>query len=117
MQLVFGPLLDIVQSNILERTKNTLIIKDALLPGEEKRRDINIPLDNHGRLLINWQHEKETVEDNFYGFNFEHIYSINLLDEIEKNIYTNLFIPSEQLILFDKDGSALNINIEASKLL
>lgn len=117
MQLVFGPLLDIVQSNILERTKNTLTIKDALLPGEEKRRDINIPLDNHGRLLINWQHEKETVEDNFYGFNFEHIYSINLLDEIEKNIYTNLFIPSEQLILFDKDGSALNINIEASKLI
>lgn len=53
-QLVFAPLLDILQTNTLIRTSRTLIIKQALLPGENLRRDIVIPLDGNGRMLINW---------------------------------------------------------------
>lgn len=116
-QLVFAPILKIVDSNILVRTKNRLIVKDALLPGASERKDIVIPLDNHGRMLINWQHENEPEEGSFYGFKAEHIYSINQLDLIEANIYNVLKILQAEYNLFDEDGYLLEYGIKAADLI
>ena len=53
-QLVFAPLLDVLQTHTLIRTPRALIVKQALFPGENVRRDISVPLDSNGRMLINW---------------------------------------------------------------
>ena len=53
-QLVFAPLLDVLQTHTIIRTPRALIVKQALFPGENVRRDISVPLDGNGRMLINW---------------------------------------------------------------
>ena len=46
-QLTFGPLMDILDIRDFERTKNSLILKNALFPGDTERADVTIPLDEH----------------------------------------------------------------------
>lgn len=116
-QLVFAPVLNILDVNELERTKNALTLKNALFPGETQRRDVKIPLDYNGQMLINWQHETDSEPDKFYGINSEHIYTINQLDFIEENIYNNLLLMQLQYVLIDKDGYPLDYVVECGKLI
>lgn len=116
-QLVFSPLLKILDTNDIERKKNLLIVKNALFPGESSRRDFTIPLDNHGQMLINWQHETKSDENHFYGLNFEHVYSINQLDLIEENIFKNLSLMQMDFILIDDDGNPMDYVIEGANLI
>ncbi len=56
-QLVFAPILDILSPQSLVRGGNSLVLKGALDPNNPEsgvRRDLVIPLDEDGRLLINW---------------------------------------------------------------
>ncbi|MGI5173008.1 adenylate/guanylate cyclase domain-containing protein [Treponema sp. OMZ 840] len=84
-QLVFAPLLTMLQTDSLVRTKNALILKDALFPGENQRKDIRIPLDSNGRMLINW------IPDTFRNsFKNESVFFLYDLDKKEQTIVSIL---------------------------
>ncbi|MCR4789610.1 MAG: adenylate/guanylate cyclase domain-containing protein [Treponemataceae bacterium] len=84
-QLSFAPLLDYLDTKTLIRKGKSIIVKDALFPGEEERRDIKIPLDEHGRMLINWLPQK--FLDSFKN---DSIYWVIYLDDIEASLVSNL---------------------------
>ena len=118
-QLTFGPLMDILGIRDFERTKNALILKNAVFPGETTPVDVKIPLDEHGKMLINWQHEevRDTVLDKQFGCNFVSVTQIRQLDDLEKNIFNNLRVllgqddDSEEIndlpVIFDNEGYPL----------
>ncbi|NLM00457.1 MAG: adenylate/guanylate cyclase domain-containing protein [Treponema sp.] len=84
-QLIFAPMLDMFDAGEIIRTKNRLIVKDALFPGETKRRDIRIPLDEHGRMLINW------VSTSYIdSFKYESVFFLKDIDEIEEHLIEKL---------------------------
>ena len=66
LQLGFSPLCDKLDVQSIEVKKQKLIMKGALLPGKTEREDISIPLDQHGRMIINWLH-------NYYTETFNHV--------------------------------------------
>ena len=105
-QLTFGPLMDILGIREFKRTKNALILKNAVFPGETTPVDVKIPLDEHGKMLINWQHEevRDTVLDKQFGCNFVSVTQIRQLDDIENTLFTNL-----KLLLGD-DGDSDDTN-------
>jgi CHASE2 domain-containing sensor protein len=53
-QLVFAPLLNMLDVQSIQRTKHKLILNGCLFPKSETRETVSIPLDNHGRMFINW---------------------------------------------------------------
>ena len=103
-QLSFGPLMDILGIRNFERTKNALILKDTLFPGDTEPHDIKIPLDEHGNMLINFQHEDalsnkgQTKE--LYGCNIVYVYPLLILDRLEESIINNLNV------IFGNDGDS-----------
>ncbi|MCR4734726.1 MAG: CHASE2 domain-containing protein [Treponema sp.] len=124
-QLVFAPLLDILDSKELVRTKNKLIVKNAKDFATGGRKDITIPLDEHGRMLINWQHEKDSENsDNWFGFNYTAVSSIYHLKLLEENIIRNFELildsnPSDSanyFIFYDDEGYALPYVAEINEL-
>ena len=80
-QLSFGPFLDIVDSKELIREKNYLIVKNAKQPYSEVRRDLKIPLDPYGRLIINYRHGSSD-----YSFKNDSIINLIRLDILEEQI-------------------------------
>lgn len=92
-QLSFAPLLSMIEAQSVERTRNMLIVHGALLPGSKKRTDIRIPLDRHGRMLINWLHEAQGK-----SFRNESVLFLKQLDLMEDNILAGLkYIQSNKL--------------------
>jgi len=56
-QLVLAPILDVLEPSKIVRKANRLVLvgaRDPKNPSSPARRDISIPLDRKGRLLINW---------------------------------------------------------------
>ena len=100
--------MDILGIRDFVRTKNALILKNALFPGDTQPSDIKIPLDEHGNMLITWQHEeaksniKNTKE--MYGCPFVSIYPVLILDRLEASIVNNL------KVLIGDDGDADSYN-------
>ncbi len=84
-QLTFGPLLDYLDVQKIERKRNSLVLYDVKLPGSEERETIKIPLDENGRMLINWLHRS-------FGSSFkqESAYSLLQLKFLEEDIAQNL---------------------------
>ncbi len=84
-QLAFAPLIKILDIKSFERKERSLILHDAKIPESDERQDIKIPLDKHGRMLINWIHS------NYYN-SFRHVpvYMLYNLDLAEKLILDNL---------------------------
>lgn len=101
-QLVFAPLLNLLGTKSIERQKNSLILNDVLLPGEKKSQDLKIPLDSHGRMLINWLHGD-------FKSSFKHIALFNIyrLEQKELQIYDNLRTIADSDPLFDEYGNFL----------
>jgi adenylate cyclase len=104
LQLSFAPLIDYFGRPEIELTKNKLTIKQARLPMTEKqsrfpgsvKKDIVIPLDGKGRMMLDWPIE-----------NFEHSYThvsfadFSLLDEIEAELeYYTRALGSADLMTF-----------------
>lgn len=56
LQLAFSPLVKNLGVTEIVRKKNSIVLKNALLPKETSRKDIEIPVDSHGCMLINWAH-------------------------------------------------------------
>ncbi|EPF31649.1 hypothetical protein HMPREF9194_02000 [Treponema maltophilum ATCC 51939] len=84
-QLMLAPLLKMLQTDTLVRTKSSLVLKNALFPGEERPRDVSIPLDSNGRMLINW------IPDAFRNsFKNESVLFLYDLDKKEQAIFSIL---------------------------
>jgi len=92
-QLGFSALLRWMDVQGLERTKNTLVMKQAQRE-DETRQDLVIPLDNHGRMMINWPHKN-------YTESFRHIsfYRLYLHDKLLSDLVYNLEILNGQGLL------------------
>jgi adenylate cyclase len=77
LQLAFAPLVDYLGRPELELDRRRLLIKGAALPGAAKK-DIAIPLDSGGRMMIDWPPED-------YQHSFRHISfdKFSLLEDIE----------------------------------
>ena len=111
-QLVFAPLVDALEVESIERTPRSLILKDALLPGASARKDITIPLDRNGYMLINWLHGD-------YASSFIHVPVLSLLylDDYESQILSCLRWLHEDCYLLAADGSWLDYYVGAGHLL
>jgi adenylate cyclase len=110
-QLAFSPLLKIMDAERLVRTKKSLIVYGALLPGSGKRIDIKIPLDNHGRMLINWLHGTQAE-----SFRNESVMFLKQLDKMEENIIADLkYIETNRLT--DSAGAEFEYVTAAGKLI
>jgi adenylate cyclase len=54
LQLAFAPLMEYLGYPGIRLEKRRLILKDALFPGSNAARDIVIPLDTGGRMMLDW---------------------------------------------------------------
>ena len=84
-QLVFAPLLHNLDVQNVIRHARSIELVGALLPGHSERTNITIPVDNHGRMFINWLHREF-----FDSFRHESILSLAQLDAMEKNVVAYL---------------------------
>ena len=110
-QLSFAPLLHILNAERIERTQNSLIVSGALFPGETEKTTVKIPLDSHGRMLINWLHREQGK-----SFRNESVVFLKDLDFIEEALVATLGnIRGNELLA--PDGSALAYIGAAEKLL
>ena len=110
-QLAFGPYLDIVKSRNITREKNHIIVHGATDPVTGAIRDIKIPVDPYGRLLINWRHG--SCDE---SFETESIIEILNLDRGESNIITCLNNIFAQAVM-GEDGFAMEYTDAAGQLL
>ena len=101
-QLVFAPMMQLLDVESIQRLPRTLILKNARLPRSTERQDITIPLDRNGYMLINWLHKD-------YASSFIHIpvISILYLDDYEEQMIACLRWLYEDCYLLDADGSWL----------
>lgn len=86
-QLVFAPMLSILKPEKILRERTQLILRNSHVSTEngEKIRDIVIPLDSEGNMLINWI--PDDFDDSFINVSVAEIY---LLDDWEEDIIANL---------------------------
>ena len=127
-QLSFGPLMDILGVTDFERTKDSLILKNAKFPGETEAKDVKIPLDEHGKMLINWQHEeaREKENDKLFGCNTVYVYQLLQMDELENSLINNMKIiigddgdsdeNNDFDIIFDNEGMPLSYYTDLTEL-
>lgn len=84
-QLVFAPLVDWLGVEEVDVTGERIILRNALIPGEEARRDIRIPLAEDGAMLINWP--KGSYLESFRHLSFyEVVYYQQLLEDLSFNL-------------------------------
>ena len=109
-QLVFGPLLKELDVKEIKRAKTRLILKDALRK-DGKRKDISIPLDQNGCMLVHWVPGK--YED---SFKHESVMIINQLLECESAVLANL-AEFTRVDLTDAEGVPLSYIAEIKGIL
>ncbi|MCR5291059.1 MAG: CHASE2 domain-containing protein [Treponema sp.] len=113
-QLGFNPTVRMLDVESMERKKNSLVLHNALLPGSENRKDIEIPLDAHGRMFVNWQHA--TYENsflhvpvcNFYFLDLDEAGIINALEDIVSLRDDNYVLATELLSYYAQTKQHLN---------
>lgn len=110
-QLTFAPLLRQLAPERIVRERSSVRLVRALMPGSEKRRDIVIPLDSHGRMLINWLHKE--FKD---SFRHESVYFLYQINQMEKNI-VSLLETLSGFSLWNADGSAMAYMAQTKELL
>jgi adenylate cyclase len=78
LQLAFAPLIDYMGNPEIELSNRKLLIKNAKTPG---RKDISVPLDGDGRMLLDWSREE-------YKDSYDHIsfYEFSLLEDLEAEL-------------------------------
>lgn len=84
-QLAFAPLVRMLDVQFLDRTRHALTLYGAKIPGSGDRRNIKIPLDKNGRMIINWLHQT-------YANSFKHapVFNFNYVNMEEKQILSDL---------------------------
>ncbi len=102
-QLALSPLCAELDVKSIERKDHSVILHDALIPGNDDRCDIKIPLDSNGCMLINWLHSKYI--DSFKG-QHESVQFLYILDKIEENI-ANCIQSISAVYIPDSEGEAM----------
>lgn len=111
-QLTFAPILKKLDPKELIRMPFSLKLIDAKNPDNEAERiNITIPLDAHGRMLINWLN-KEFID----SFRRESVVMLYQLDETESKI-VSLLETLNGFNLWDAQGKPLSYKEEVSGLL
>ncbi|MBQ3671295.1 MAG: CHASE2 domain-containing protein [Treponema sp.] len=103
-QLSFAPLLGLLKPEKIVRTRNRIKLLGAHIPGNEKTENISIPLDDCGRMYVNWKHE--SFAD---SFRHESVMFLSQLDLMEKNI-ASLLGTLSGFVLGDAEGNPLEYN-------
>jgi len=80
LQLSFAPLINYLGNPEIILNKNKLIIKQAHFP-DGRVKDIEIPLDHKGRMLLDWP--KQNYHDSYSHISFA---QFSILDEVEADI-------------------------------
>ncbi|MDR1505589.1 MAG: adenylate/guanylate cyclase domain-containing protein [Treponema sp.] len=103
LQLAFAPLVDILENPELSLEKNKLVLKNARLPSGTVK-DIAIPLDSDGRMLLDWP--PTSYENSYTHFSFAALSRLEQAEaEIEK--MTALLSSSENLYTFSAYDDSL----------
>ena len=110
-QLVFGPYLDIVKSTDITREKNSFIIHNATDPVTGEIKDIKIPVDKYGRILINWRHG--ACEESFKNDSIINLLELDIMEENINICLTNIF---NQPII-GADGFEMEYTTEVNELM
>jgi len=103
LQLSFAPLIDALGRPEIQLSRNKLSIKQARLPGGGIK-DINIPLDQKGRMMLDWPKED-------YIGSYKHISfaEFSLLNDLENDLeYYSRALASADLMTFIQFDSSLN---------
>lgn len=101
-QLVFAPLLNMLDVQNIQRTKNKVILYNCLYPNSETRENVIIPLDKHGRMLINWI--KPDYDNSFRHVSLSDTYKLDCIEN-EHFIYFENILSYE---ILNDDGTPLN---------
>ena len=80
LQLAFAPLINYLGSPDIELGNHKLIIRNAKMPGGVIK-DINIPLDGEGRMMLDWP-----KEDYFGSYHHISFVDVSLLEDIEAQL-------------------------------
>jgi adenylate cyclase len=80
LQLAFSPLVHFLGNPEIELGNSKLLMKNAKMPGGIVK-DITIPLDGHGRMVLDWPKED-------YANSYSHIsfYDFSLLEDLEAEL-------------------------------
>lgn len=104
-QLVFAPLVDWLEVEEIVLTTDRMVLRNALVPGEEERRDIRIPLAEDGTLLLNWS-KGSYLESYRHLSYFEIVYYQQLLEDLSFNL--EVMEESGYLQYYDGDRNLLD---------
>jgi len=111
-QLVFAPILKKLDPQNVIRTPFSLKLVNAVDPDNPQRRiNLTIPLDRHGRMLINW-----LKSDFIDSFRRESVVMLYQLDEAESKIIS-LLETLDSFNLWDKAGNPLPFKSEVAEIL
>jgi len=103
LQLAFAPLIDYLGKPEILLEKRKLTIKQAHLP-DGRAKDIVIPLDQRGRMMLDWP--KEDYEQSYSHISFA---EFCLLDEIEVELEKfSRALASADLLFFARFDSSLS---------
>ncbi len=105
-QLVFAPILETLQPEKIIRKPRSIILKNAKDPSDlTKRKDIKIPLDENGCLLIHWLKKRFADAENpeLGSFKSLSVYALTYADIIEKNML-QILDSIEELQIRTADG-------------
>jgi adenylate cyclase len=99
-QLAFAPLLDYLGNPAIELTRNTIRLKNARLPSETK--DISIPLDGEGKMMLNWP--RKSYLESFKHLSFAEFSSLEDYEaEIER--YARALSSADLAFFSEQDAS------------
>jgi adenylate cyclase len=103
LQLAFAPLMEYLGYPEIRLEKQRLILKNAHRPGGESR-DITIPLDTGGRMMLDWP--KTDYDDSFTHVSFE---ALSHMEELESKIEQYLdILESTQFLFFAQYDESLS---------
>jgi adenylate cyclase len=106
-QLAFRPLLDSLGNPAVTLKGGSIVLKGADVPGKGVR-DIAIPLDADGRMLINWLPEKYIDSFSPHLSFYELVYHKQLEDDLQYNL--SLMDQSGYFSYFKGESRPLDIN-------
>jgi adenylate cyclase len=77
LQLAFSPLVDYLGNPSIELEKRRMYIRNAKMPNQAVK-DIKIPLDGRGRMLLDWP-----KTDFFHSYSHISFYDFSMMEELE----------------------------------
>ncbi|MDR0554314.1 MAG: adenylate/guanylate cyclase domain-containing protein [Treponema sp.] len=81
LQLAFRPLVDYLGGPEIKLSRGKLLLQDARVPGTSETKDIVIPLDGNGRMMLDWP--RQDYQDSYRHISFARF---SLLDDIEAEL-------------------------------